>query len=318
MKFHIMSTNLALFDGGAAAGGASAAGSAAAGDGGQAGSQASPASSQRGKTGDNVVYGKPPAAEAQGSGSDAGGHNQEVKTTSNTLEERRAKFREMVQGEYKDIYTQETQGIIDRRFRETRGLQERLEAQQPLLDLLAQRYNVSDGDVTKILQAVENDNAYWSEAAEQAGMTVEQYKEVQKFRRENEQMRRALTRQQQQSQAEQQYNIWMQESKAMQEQYPDFDLRAEIQNPRFVAMLRSGVPIETAYQVAHLEEIKSKAAAAREKAVTDNIRAAGQRPLENISAQTSGVTYKSDVSKLTKEDRRKIAEQACAGKKITF
>ena len=104
----------------------------------------------------------------------------------------------------------------------------------------------------------------------------------------------------------------------MKEQYPEFDLKAEIQNPRFVAMLRSGVPIETAYQVAHLEEIKSKAAAAREKAVTDNIRAAGQRPLENISAQTSGVTYKSDVSKLTKEDRRKIAEQACAGKKITF
>lgn len=310
---HIMPicADLRLFDGGAAGAGAASAGS------GQAGTQAGSASSQQSNTGgkETVVYGKPPAAEA---GSDAGGQTTEVKTTSDTMEERRAKFRELVQGEYKDIYTQDTQAMIDRRFKETRGLQEQLNAQQGIMDLLAQRYNVEGGDLGKLQKALENDRSYVKEAAEAAGMTEEQYMEIQRYKQENARLRAAEQRGIQRQQAEQQYNIWMQESKALKEQYPDFDLQQELQNPRFVAMLRAHVPIETAYEVSHLDEIKSRAAAAREKAVVDNLKATGQRPGENISSSQSGVTYKSDVNKLTKDDRRKIAAQVRAGKTIKF
>lgn len=311
---------LDLFDGGAgaaAAGGAPAGGSQGAQ--GQAGSQAGSASSQQSKTGgkETVIYGKPPEG-ADTKGSDAGSNNPDVKTTSNTLEEKRARFREMVQGEFKDVYDSEVQGIINRRFRDVKTTQERLESHQPLLDMLAQRYNIADGDVAKIQQAVENDTAYWAEAAEQAGMDVDTYKEVQRFKRENEAMKAAMNRTIQQKKAEQQYAGWMREAEAMKAQYPDFDLRQEIQNPRFIGMLRAGVPIETAYEVAHLNEIKSQAAQAREKAVTDNIRAMGQRPSENGASSNSGVTYKSDVRKLTADDRKKIAAQVRAGKKISF
>lgn len=311
---------LDLFDGGAgaaAAGGAPAGGSQ--GTQGQAGSQAGSASSQQSKTGgkETVIYGKPPEG-ADTKGSDAGSKNPDVKTTSNTLEEKRARFREMVQGEFKDVYDSEVQGIINRRFRDAKTTQERLESHQPLLDMLAQRYNIADGDVAKIQQAVENDTAYWAEAAEQAGMDVDTYKEVQRFKRENEAMKAAMNRTIQQQNAEHQYAGWMREAEAMKAQYPDFDLRQEIQNPRFIGMLRAGVPIETAYEVAHLNEIKSQAAQAREKAVTDNIRAMGQRPSENGASSNSGVTYKSDVRKLTADDRKKIAAQVRAGKKISF
>ena len=311
---------LDLFDGGAgaaAAGGAPAGGSQGAQ--GQAGSQAGSASSQQSKTGgkETVIYGKPPEG-ADTKGSDAGSNNHDVKTTSNTLEEKRARFREMVQGEFKDVYDSEVQGIINRRFRDVKTTQERLESHQPLLDMLAQRYNIADGDVAKIQQAVENDTAYWAEAAEQAGMDVDTYKEVQRFKRENEAMKAAMNRTIQQQKAEQQYAGWMREAEAMKAQYPDFDLRQEIQNPRFLGMLRAGVPIETAYEVSHLNEIKSQAAQAREKAVTDNIRAMGQRPSENGASSNSGVTYKSDVRKLTADDRKKIAAQVRAGKKISF
>ena len=259
-----------------------------------------------------------PPEGADTKGSDAGSNNPDVKTTSNTLEEKRARFREMVQGEFKDVYDSEVQGIINRRFRDVKTTQERLESHQPLLDMLAQRYNIADGDVAKIQQAVENDTAYWAEAAEQAGMDVDTYKEVQRFKRENEAMKAAMNRTIQQQKAEQQYAGWMREAEAMKAQYPDFDLRQEIQNPRFIGMLRAGVPIETAYEVAHLNEIKSQAAQAREKAVTDNIRAMGQRPSENGASSNSGVTYKSDVRKLTADDRKKIAAQVRAGKKISF
>lgn len=310
-NFMPICVDLRLFDGGAAGAGAGGVGS------GQAGTQAGSASSQQSNTGgkETVVYGKPPAAEA---GSDAGGQKTEVKTTSDTIEERRAKFRELVQGEYKDVYTQDTQAMIDRRFKETRGLQEQLTAQQGIMDLLAQRYNVADGDLQGLKKALESDRSYVREAAEAAGMTEEQYMEIQRYKRENARLRAAEQRGIQRQKAEQQYNVWMQESQALKEQYPDFDLQQELQNPRFVAMLRAQVPIEMAYEVTHLDEIKSKAAAAREKAVVDNFKATGQRPGENISSSSSGVTYKSDVKKLTPEDRKKIAAKVRAGEQISF
>ena len=70
---------------------------------------------------------------------------------------------------------------------------------QPVIDMLMQRYQIGDGDMGKLSQAIENDDAYWSEAAEEAGMSVEQYKQFQKLQRENE----ALLRQQRQRQNDQ-------------------------------------------------------------------------------------------------------------------
>ena len=108
-----------------------------------------------------------------------------MSTTSSTLEDKRKAFQALVNGEYKDQYTEETQRIIDRRFRETRNLEQQVARQQPVIDMLMQRYKIADGDMGKLAAAVENDNAYWSEAAEEAGMSVEQYKQFQRLQREN-------------------------------------------------------------------------------------------------------------------------------------
>ena len=185
--------NLALFDGGAPAGGE---GTGAAAPAGQAeikgGSQAAPGNTRRGRPGGtSVLYGKQPAEAGGGDSreqqpSDAGREKEpEVQTTSNTLEEKRRAYRALVEGEYKDFYTEDTQRIIDRRFRETRDLEQQAARVQPVLDMLMQRYKIPDGDLSKLTKAVENDDAYWSQAAEEAGMNVEQYKQFQKLQREN-------------------------------------------------------------------------------------------------------------------------------------
>ena len=207
---HLLDIRLNLFDGGGAAGGAGA-GAAASGDGApgtQGETKASPASTRRGKSGEyqNVIFGKQAKPAEAGEGgdpegqqrsSDAGSDNKpDASTTSNTLEAKRRAFQDLVNGEYKDIYTEETQRIIDRRFRETRNLEQQVGQYQPVNDMLMQRYQIGDGDMGKLSQAIENDDAYWSEAAEEAGMSVEQYKQCQKLQRENE----ALLRQQRQRQ----------------------------------------------------------------------------------------------------------------------
>ena len=60
-----------------------------------------------------------------------------------------------------------------------------------------------------------------------------------------------------------------------------------------------------------------KASEAREKQVTDNIRARGQRPAEG-SGSGSGITYSSDPSQLTAKQREELARRAERGEKIIF
>ena len=329
MKFSdILHVNLCLFDGGAS-------GAAAAGAGEGAGSgtqgetqQTSPAATRRGSSGEysNVKFGKQdqPAAAGgqQANPPDAGEESkkQGVETTSDTLEDKRKAFRALVDGEYKDQYTEDTQRIIDRRFRETKNLETQLSQQKPILDMLMQRYKIADGDLGKLTQAIENDNAYWSQAAEEAGMSVEQYKQFQKLQRENAQLLQAQRRSQSQQAAQQQLQKWYQEAEAMKADYPDFDLGRESQDPQFLSMLRSGVPVKLAYEVMHMDEIKSTVAQTTaqqtEKQVVEGIRAKGARPAENGTSSQSGFVVKDDPAKWTKKDRAEIVRRVQRGEQI--
>lgn len=337
MKFkNLLAINLHLFDGGASAGGAAGgAGAAAPGDGGAQGDTngAVPGSTRRGKSGEyaNVRFGKQPnGATATGTVTSAqtephaagGDNNQGVQSTSDTLEDRRKAFRDMVNGEFKDVYAEETQRIINRRFSDTRTLEAQVQAQQPLIDLLMQRYNIGDGDIQKLTAALENDNAYWSEAAEEAGMSVEQYKQFQKMKRDNAALLAAQRGRQQQEALQQQAQKWFQEAQAVKAKFPNFDLSTELKDPAFTAMLRAGTPVEHAYKVRHFDELMDSAmqitTATTEKRVVGNVRARGNRPAENGTTAQSAFTIKDDVSKLSKKDRAEAARQAMRGVKIEF
>jgi len=314
--------DLSLFEGGA--GGASgAAGAAAAGGegtGAQGETPAIPATTRRGRSGetDGVLYGK----QTDGTGAPDAGETGDVVTTSNTLEAKRKAYRDLVNGEYKDQYTEDTQRIINQRFKATKGLQDQLAAQQPVIDMLAQRYNLDGKDMGKLMEAVENDDAYWMEAADEAGMTVEQYKRFQKLERENRQLLDAERQRRGASQAEAQLQQWYSEAEAARARYPGLDLDAEAKNPEFIRLLRAGVPVEHAYKTIHFDEIVSDAmqtsAAVTERRVVDNVRAKGARPRENGSTATNGFVVKDDVSKLTRKDRAEIARRVARGDTISF
>lgn len=322
-ELKMLNIRLDLFEGGAAAAAGDGAGASATGD-----TKASSGSTRRGnRTGEysNVVFGKQdaqPAAAEPESAPAAGEKKAEVQTTSNTLEERRKQYRAMVEGEFKDLYTEDTQRIINRRFKDSKVTEDALQKQQPVIDMLMQRYKIADGDMAKLLSAVENDDAYWSEAAEEAGMTVEAYKQFTKQQRELEAIRKQQTQNQQREAAEKQLQQWYTEGEEVKAAYPGFDLNTEAQNPRFMAMLKSGVPVMQAYKVMHMDEIMTDAlqttAKRTEQAVVNNIRARGSRPAENGLSSQSAFTVKDDVSKLSKKDRAEIARRAASGEKITF
>ncbi len=331
--FNMLEIDLRLFDGGTASAGGEGTGATAAGqvdDSTKGGTQAVPGRTRRGKPGgfEHVKFGKQgndPAAEAQtGTTPDAGeDKTKDVKDTSKqTLEEKRKAYRELVSGDYKDIYTEDIQRLINRRFAEQKALEEKLSNSQPVLEMLMDRYNIKDGDVAKLQAAIESDDMMWGQAAEEAGMSVEQYRQFKALERANAQFRHREQVQQREQMVHQQTQRWLEEAEQVRETYPDFDFQTEMQNPQFLSLLKSGIPVQHAYEVSHLDDIKhgvaQYTAAQTEKQVVDTIRSKGARPPENGTASQSAFTVKDDVSKLSKQERAEIARRSLRGELISF
>ena len=231
------------------------------------------------------------------------------------LKARRETYRALMEGEYKDLYTEDTKRILDRRMQELNALQARLNAHQPILDLLARRYQVEGGDLDKLQQAIQADRA----AGAQRGMPAEEDRATQKAERERGQLRQ---RRQGEARMARQLDRWYRESQQVKARYPDFDLKTEVQDRAFLGLLRAGIPVQQAYELQHIEEIKAAAARAAAQAVgqqmTARIRARAARPSENGIASQSAVLVKNDVSKLTRAQRADIARRVAQGEEIFF
>ena len=244
----------------------------------------------------------------------------DIKVTSNTLEEKRKAYNDLIKGEYKDFYTEDTQRIIDRRFKETKQLEAELEGHRDIMDMLKLRYGVDE--VADLQKAIEDDDSYWESAALEAGMSVEQYKQFSKLERENRALLEAQQQRQAQDRVNKQLESWYKEAEALKGQYPGFDLAAEIANPQFLNLLKAKVPLEHAYKLIHMDEIVNSAvatsAADAERKTVENIRARGQRPAENGTSSQGSFMTKYDVHSLSKKERAELIKRAARGEVIEF
>lgn len=246
-----------------------------------------------------------------------------------TPEELRAKYDEFMSDENnKRFYQEDTQKVINRRFRETKADKELIGRQNEVLSRLYDRYKVDDLD--KLEAAIDNDTAIWEKAADEAGMTVEQYKSWNNLQRERDRAEREreaaegyIRNLELQRQREEQYSVWLEEANRLKQEYPEFDLRQELQNRDFAGLIgqknpQYSISMKQAYELIHPEAVEKRIAERTAQQVTDNIKARGMRPTEGAVGGQGGITVKSDVTKLTKKDRAEIAKRAARGEKITF
>lgn len=312
--------NFKLFDG-EGSGGSEGAGVGE----GHAAAQQQTAESQK-QTGEAVIYGKQPESEQSDAVTDDGN----AAGDKSTPEDLRQKYDEFMKDEaMKKFFTEDTQKIINRRFRENKvredQLNNALSSQSELIDKLYQRYGVSD--LNSLSTAIENDSSYWEDAAAEAGMTVEQFKNYRKMERETARYRQILENNRREQMARQQYAAWVSEASEVKKAYPEFNLDNELQNPDFRGLIAQKNPqyaisMKKAYELCHMDDIiQGVASEASKKAVqgtVDTIRARGSRPTEGALKNQSGIIVKDDVSKLTKKDRAEIAKRVLRGETITF
>lgn len=237
--------------------------------------------------------------------------------------DRNAEFEKLIKGDFKDLYEARVQEIVQKRLKGTKETVDKYNALAPTLELLAKKYGVDATDPTSLIRAIEEDDSYYEDEALEKGISVQQLKEIKKMERENAELKRQMEEKSTREKADKLYAQWMEQADALKSIYPSFDLAAELQNPKFLDMLRvPSIDVRTAYEVLHKDEIIPAAmqftAKKVESKLAKKMMANGARPTENGASSQSASLTKSDVSKLTKADRDEIARRVARGEKIRF
>ena len=236
--------------------------------------------------------------------------------------DRNAEFEKLIKGEYKDLYDARVQDTIQKRLKSSKETVDRYNALTPTLEMLGKKYGVDATDIEALNKAIEEDNSFYEEEALEKGISVQQLKEIRKMERENAELKAQMEEAQRQENGKKLYAAWMQQADEAKKVYPSFDMRTEMNNPKFVDLLRSNIDVRTAYEVLHKDEIIPAAmqftAQTVESKLAKKIASNGARPTENGMASQSASLVKSDVSQLSKADRAEIIRRVQRGEKIRF
>ena len=313
IEFKIPMLNLQLFAEGAGGTGAGA------GDGGTAQGQGVTAAAALPQT--KGAKSNPLASVKYGIQEDAA-PAAEVQKTTEAQPDLNAEFEKLIKGQYKEQYDARVQDTIQKRLKGSKETVDKYNALSPTLELLAKKYGVDAADIEALNKAIQDDDSYFEEEALEKGMSVQQLKEFKKMERDNAELRKQMQDQQQKQNADKLVASWMNQAEEAKKVYPSLDLNAEMQNPRFIDLLRSNIDVRTAYEVIHKDDIIRGAmqftAQTVESKIAKKIAAGGSRPAENGMSSGSPAVVKSDVSQLSKADRQEIIRRVQRGEKIRF
>ena len=237
---------------------------------------------------------------AENSNGETGVEDAVAEQTSAGIVNDEEEFANLINGRFKEQFTRKTQAIIDKRFKQTKELQEYKERVSPVVQSLMEKYGVEDGNEGNLLDFIKE--------KEETSVNTPSENEVVSERGKN--LRGKIS-------------SWVKQSEDVKNTYPDFDLRKELRESKlFSQLLLGGVPLQAAYETVHKDEILSGAMAytadkVREQ-VVKGIEAKGRRPIENGVSSESAVVTSVDVNSLTSQDILKILKQVENGANISF
>ncbi len=207
--------------------------------------------------------------------------------------DRNARFQQLIQGEFKDLYDARVQDIVQKRLKSQNKTLEQYRTLEPTLDLLAKKYGVAPRDMEALSKAVAADDRPQPSPSQAV---------------ENPQLR-----------AQRQHDLWLRQAEQAKQLFPNLELRQEAQDPRFRELLGKGLHVEEAYLLRHRDEIIPAAmhysAKAMERKLANRIAANGARPPESGMGAGAAVV-KNDVSHMTRAQRRDMIRRVQQGEII--
>ncbi len=253
-------------------------------------------------------------------------------------------FNRLITGEYRDEYVKRTQQMIDTRFKQSKELESRYNALCSVLDALGQRRGANAAEGTSPMQLTESlqasgrmqqaqpltaddqptaDDAQPGAAAD-PGSTVPEGDQApqepadpriyQRGKDPDTDRRVDLTT-----------GRWAREAWQLKNLHPEFDMAAELQSPSaglFFGMLNKGIPMQTAWQALHMDELMRNAITyavqnTRQRTM-ESIRARGLRPEEAAAGTPAAAAQilRADPAQWNPDEMNSAIQQARMGKKI--
>ena len=225
-------------------------------------------------------------------------------------------------------YNKHMQATVQSRLRDAKKAEESLAKMTPALELLARKHgmDIENMDYDALAKAISDDDAYYEDKALEMGVTVETAKRLDQEDRDKIRQQREEARTLEEQKIRNHFTSLEQQAEAMKKVFPNFDLRTELQNPRFARMTHPniGMSVEDAYYVIHRKEIDASRsqviAQQTTQKISNAIQAGSRRPDENgTSGQSPSVTT-FDYSKASKAQREALKQQiraaAARGEKL--
>lgn len=268
------------------------------------------------------------AAQSQAALPPHDGKQAQPQPVQDTAQDRQAKYQQLINGEFKDLFSEHVQKIINDRFKQTKTLEEQVAKYKAIAERVATKYGANADDPDSVLKSVDEDDSYFEEEAMRRGLTVEQLKDVKRLERENAELMRIAQSVEAKKAENERNSRWYKESEELKKQVPNFDLFTELQNPetgkQFLELISNPyISVKAAYNAIHLDDILGGAMAytaqqVQQKTVND-IMARGMRPVENgVSGHAPAQIMPKSAKELTKEDHKRINKLLARGEDFTF
>lgn len=233
-------------------------------------------------------------------------------------------FEDLIKGDYKDEYSKRMSATIQERVKNIKASEETLSKLTPALEMLYQQKGITPGDVDALVKAITDDDSLYEDEALQRGIPVETLKQIKQLERETDLLKRQSKERAQRELFDRHIQGLVEQSKELQQLYPGFDLRQELQNETFARLTgpNSGISVKQAYYAVHKDEIEAaQAAAIAQRTALDmsrSIQSGSSRPQENGLGSSNPVSLSDNPANWSVQRRKEIAARAKAGESISF
>lgn len=281
--------------------------------------------------------------KAFGGDSDGGTENKttdETKQEAETEEDLDKEFRELTEGKYKDSYKRQMSSAIKNRLtnsnRENKELRHQLEKSDRILKMLEGKYELDPNDPDALYKAVKEDSDIWRDRAIQTGGSIEEAVNAFEDAQRQDSEHRELEEYRRQERVRALDAKFEELAAQTAEKYPDFDLKAEFENPKFRQALdviaqsnaqrneQSGrndeiYDLTYAYELAHADELRDnvikRSSKATASAYAQTIAANRNRIKENATHGSGQTETKVDIMNMSDEDFDRMVRDIKSGKR---
>lgn len=220
-------------------------------------------------------------------------------------------------GKYHDAYGQAVSQAINQRFKNQSNLQAEIDSLNDVISPLFERYGLAQGDVEGLRNSLNGDESLYVQAAEEAGLSVDQYREQLKLKADAEKGRQLMAEYKNQQERNAKFADWDRQADELRQAFPNFDLGQELQNEQFGRLLDSGISVQDAFMAMHMREILSgvneESTRNAQQNVLDNIRSRQARPTENASRTNPATKRTFDPAAMSDADMDDAIKKALNG-----